>query len=647
MGQIKENRHSAYMPGLDGLRTLAVFAVVAYHLDVSWMQGGLLGVNLFFVLSGYLITNILMNQWADRGIIDLKDFWIRRARRLLPALFTMLAGVLLWLAFFAPERLAALKWEALAATFYTSNWYLIFHEVSYFESFGPASPLGHLWSLAIEEQFYLLWPIFVGLGLRCFKGKKGLIRGTVAIAVISAVAMALIYMPGQDPSRVYYGTDTRVFALLVGAVSAMIWPARKANSDLKGKRRIALEGIGGAGLLVLLLMMVKTNQYQPFLYQGGLLIFSMVTALVVMAIAHPASRIGKIFGWRPLRWLGESSYGIYLWHYPVIVLTSPVVRTGEANLLHIIWQVAVTLLLATVSRYLIEEPIRYGGWQFAPEGKKIPSSWRNSPALGLRIFVSLLLVFSVVFATVNDSIPTSAKDLTAYEEEAKQGQETDVKLPEEIEVKVPDKELEAEPSAEAGAEEQKPDGEGLAEKPKTHEAGDKNDLAFLADMASQIDGGDVTIISDSIIINATPLMEELLPGITIDGKISRQMHQAPEVIDGLKKSGKLKKTVILGLGTNGAFTEKQLVKVLDSLSDAEEIILVNIRVPRPWEAVVNETLAKTLEAYPDIRLVDWYTVSKGRDDYFKSDGVHLNESGVKAYAEMILEELSSSENQTQ
>lgn len=603
-----------YMPGLDGLRTLAVFAVVAYHLDASWMPGGLLGVNLFFVLSGYLITNILLNQWVDKGTIDLKEFWIRRARRLLPALFTMLAGVMLWLRFFAPERLAPLKWEALAATFYTSNWYLIFHEVSYFESFGPASPLGHLWSLAIEEQFYLLWPILVGLGLRHFKGRKGLIRGTVAIAVISAVAMALIYMPGQDPSRVYYGTDTRVFALLVGAVSAMVWPSRKANENLAGKRRIALDGMGFIGLLILLFMLVKTNQYQPFLYQGGLLIFSLVTALVVMAIAHPASRLGRIFGWRPLRWLGESSYGIYLWHYPVIVLTNPVVSTGEPNLLHIIWQMAVTLLLATVSRYLIEEPIRYGGWQFAPEGKKIPSSWRKSPALTLRVFVSLLLVFCVVFATISDnSMETSAKDLAAYEKGEKQNQ--DVPQP--------------------------------SEQEETNSGEEEVDAVPPEDVEHNIKGEDITIISDSIMINATPAMEALLPGITIDAKISRQMHQATDVIEALKRQGKLRKTVILGLGTNGSFTEKQLIKVLDCLADAEQIILINTRVPRPWESVVNDTLTKTLEAYPDIKLIDWYTASKGRNDYFKSDGVHLNETGVKAYTEVIMEALSSMENQEQ
>ncbi|MDA8227583.1 MAG: acyltransferase, partial [Desulfitobacterium hafniense] len=310
-----------YMPGLDGLRALAVFAVIAYHLNLTWVPGGLLGVSLFFVLSGYLITNILLKQWEQSGAIDLKDFWLRRARRLLPALFVMLAGVMSWVMLCAPERMAGLKQEALAAVFYTSNWYLIFHQVSYFESFGPPSPLGHLWSLAVEEQFYLFWPLLLGLGLRYLRQRKWIIGVTMAVALTSAAAMALIYIPGQDPSRVYYGTDTRAFALLVGAVLAMVWPSRKMNPDLSGKKRLALDVAGGLGLLVVLLMIGKTNQYQTSLYQGGLLLYSVAAAGLVAVLAHPASYLGRLFGWGPLRWLGECSYGIYLWHYPVIILT--------------------------------------------------------------------------------------------------------------------------------------------------------------------------------------------------------------------------------------------------------------------------------------------------------------------------------------
>ena len=257
-----------YMPGLDGLRALAVFAVIAYHLNLAWAPGGLLGVSLFFVLSGYLITNILLVQWERFGSIDLKGFWLRRARRLLPALFVMLAGVTSWIALSAPERLASLKQEVLAAAFYSSNWYLIFHNVSYFERFGPPSPLGHLWSLAVEEQFYLLWPFLLGLGLRSLPRRKWIIGGTVAVALASATVMALIYIPGLDPSRVYYGTDTRAFALLVGAVLAMVWPSGQITADLSGRKRLALDMAGSMGLLVVVFMIIKNQPISVFSLSG-------------------------------------------------------------------------------------------------------------------------------------------------------------------------------------------------------------------------------------------------------------------------------------------------------------------------------------------------------------------------------------------
>lgn len=406
-----QKKSIGYMPGLDGLRALAVFAVIAYHLNLTWMPGGLLGVSLFFVLSGYLITGILLKQWELSGGIDLKDFWLRRARRLLPAVFVMLAGVMSWVMLWAPERLAALKQEALAALFYTSNWYLIFHQVSYFESFGPPSPLGHLWSLAVEEQFYLFWPLLLVIGLRCCQQRKWIIGGTMAVALTSAAAMALIYIPGHDPSRVYYGTDTRAFALLVGAVLAMVWPSWKMNADLTGKKRLALDLAGSLGLLVILLMIGTTDQYQPSLYQGGLLLYSVAAAGLVAALAHPASYLGRIFGWGPLRWLGECSYGIYLWHYPVIILTNPVVNTEGLNLSRTLWQIGVSIILAALSRYLIEEPIRYGRRKYLRRRRSNLKWWQRPLAPITKISLSTLLMFLLLFVTLNGGMHISEKAL--------------------------------------------------------------------------------------------------------------------------------------------------------------------------------------------------------------------------------------------
>ena len=413
-----------YMPGLDGLRALAVFAVIAYHLNAAWAPGGLLGVSLFFVLSGYLITNILLKQRERSGRIDLKDFWLRRARRLLPALFVMLAGVVSWIEIFMPERMEALKQEIISAVCYTSNWYLILHQVSYFERFGPPSPLGHLWSLAVEEQFYLIWPLLLGFSLRYAPRRKWIIRGTVAAALASAAAMALIYIPGSDPSRVYYGTDTRAFGLLVGAVLAMVLPGGRIAADLSGKKSRILDAAGSMGLLIIIIMIGKTNQYQPFLYQGGLMLFSIATACVIAALTRTEGWLSRFFGWGPLRWLGECSYGIYLWHYPVIVLTSPTVNTEGPDLLRSLWQIGISIILAALSRYLIEEPIRYGRRRRLRNHAPVRPLWRRSLTYGGRISCSLLLIALVLFMTANNGTQISASDLASKELHRKVYQES-------------------------------------------------------------------------------------------------------------------------------------------------------------------------------------------------------------------------------
>ena len=680
----KRNDSTGYMPGLDGLRALAVFAVIAYHLDQAWAPGGLLGVGLFFVLSGYLITNILMKQWERTGTIDLKNFWIRRARRLLPALFVMLIGVILWATFFSSERLADLQQEALAAAFYTSNWYLVYHQVSYFESFGPPSPLGHLWSLAVEEQFYVFWPLLLGLGFRFLKQRKWIIGGTAVVALISAVAMALIYIPGLDPSRVYYGTDTRAFALLVGAVLAMVWPSGRMNKDLSGKARLALEATGAAGLLIIIIMIAETNQYQTSLYQGGLLLFSVAAACAVAALAHPGTGLGRLFGWKPLRWLGECSYGIYLWHYPVIVLTSPTINTEGPDLLLQIKQISLSVILAVLSRYLIEDPIRYGRGieipvltpmlhQFKERIRNGKTTVSRKPLLhSSKMFVSVLLICVVFLMAANGVNQTSAEDLTGdWTTDKTLSDSTSIKTEFALGSKIDrnssseknneDDIMAVEPAGDGTAAEESPvdrdseqevpeqiDSENKAEGEYYIETGNSSDAGGTTAGAGEselIKGDGVTAIGDSLLIGIEPYLKERMPGAVIDGKVGRQMHQAPEVISGLEKAGKLGKTVILELGSNGSFTEKQLKLTLDALNGAEHIIVMNTRVPKPWEAAVNDTLAKVTQSYSNVTLIDWYSASSGHNEYFYSDGVHLKQKGAEAYGNLILEALTATSEQ--
>jgi len=391
-----------YLPGLDGLRAIAVAAVVAYHLGYGWAQGGLLGVGVFFTLSGYLITDILVGQWAARGRIKLGDFWLRRARRLLPALFVMLAAVAIWVNVAARSFLPGFRGNVIASVFYVSNWWYIDQHASYYAQFAPPAPLDHLWSLAVEEQFYLIWPwvvlLLVWLAGRASRRRRQLAGGpggpaspaggapyltgrsrlalaavTLGLAAASAIWMAVRYQPGYDPTRVYEGTDTRAFGLLIGAAVAMVWPTRRpastaaASGGAASERTVPptarwlLDAAGVAGLVVIGLLVWRTNQYSAFMFRGGLELLSVATAATVAAAATPGSLVGRALGWSPLRWTGVRSYGIYLWHYPLIVLTAVPGTVGTpASLGRAVAVVAGTVVVAAVSWQVIEEPIRRG-----------------------------------------------------------------------------------------------------------------------------------------------------------------------------------------------------------------------------------------------------------------------------------------------
>jgi peptidoglycan/LPS O-acetylase OafA/YrhL len=404
-----------YLPGLDGLRALAVAAVVAYHLGYGWAQGGLLGVGVFFTLSGYLITDILAGQWAARGRIRLADFWLRRARRLLPALFVMLAVVTVWVNVFARSFLPGFRGNVIASVFYVSNWWYIDQHASYYARFAPPAPLDHLWSLAVEEQFYLIWPwvvlLLVWLATRAHKRRRSLADGpggpaasvssgpaasvsggpapavnggpyltrgsrlalavvTLVLATVSAFAMAILFHPGYDPTRVYEGTDTRAAGLLIGAALAFVWPTRRPKAGPHGAAvdrkvpaaaRWLLDVLGVAGLAVIGLLVWRTNEYSDFMFRGGLVLLSVATAATVAAVVTPGSLLGRALGYTPLRWIGVRSYGIYLWHYPIIVLTAAAGTAGmPVSPVRAVAIVAATLAVAAASWRFIEEPIRRG-----------------------------------------------------------------------------------------------------------------------------------------------------------------------------------------------------------------------------------------------------------------------------------------------
>lgn len=597
-----------YMPGLDGLRALSVLAVIAYHLNMKWAQGGLLGVGIFFVISGYLITDQIITEWNRHQRLSLVDFWIRRARRLLPAMIGMLLFVAIWLLFMDSSRLHALQGDFLSSLFYINNWWLIFHQVSYFESFGPPSPIGHLWSLAVEEQFYVMWPLLLVIGLKIAfrRGKLALL--ILAGAALSALAMALIYVPGTDPSRVYYGTDTRAFALLIGAALAVVWPSQKLNDRVSTPARNTLDIVGGIGIIALLVFIYQTVEYDDWLYRGGLLFLSLIAAAVLAVLAHPASRVGKMMGCKPLRWLGVRSYSLYIWHYPVIILTSPDVNTNETGVIRIILQLTASLILAAFSYRYIEEPFRRG---------RVHLHWKMSysPLRRRVLFVILTAILPAILIPSACSITQSKDGLPTQVVEAA-GSQKGSNQPENPSTAPNTNHPESQKPASAALDKARPE----IQKPVP------------LDIES---GKGITAIGDSVILDAKPFLAKMLPGITVDGKVGRQMRQAQDVIEQLKAQGKLGDRIIIELGTNGAFSKKQLRTLLQSLSDAKQVILVNTRVPRNWQDTVNATIAEVSNEFNNTAIVDWYSASEGKGEYFYRDGVHLNRDGAEYYASIL------------
>ncbi|WP_067849066.1 acyltransferase family protein [Alicyclobacillus mali (ex Roth et al. 2021)] len=619
--------HGRYMPGLDGLRALAVLAVIAYHVNWGGAPGGLLGVQVFFVLSGYLITDLLVSEWRDTGRIDFKQFWLRRARRLLPALVVMLVAVMIWVYLADRAQFVQFFQDAVASFFYVSNWWFIFHKVSYFQSFGRQTPLGHLWSLAVEEQFYLIWPLLLLFALKLLKRRGRILAFTGGLALASAVWMAVLYQPGMDPTRVYDGTDTRAFGLLIGAMLAFVWPSSAFNRPLAPRRRLLLDLVGLLSLLSILWMIWQTNEYEPFLYRGGLVILSIATAGLVACLAHPSTLLGRAFGSQPWRWIGVRSYGIYLWHFPIIALTTPLIDANDFSLIRAAWQVALAVVIAALSWRIVEEPIRRLGKRRRAESSAVRDvyrtrrvrSGRRRMMYGTGVVAGIAILFCAgmtAYPVVASLGKVHAKPVTA----AGSSQTPSARDAH---------------AAPGGGETRNgsPTGPHPTQASATPRTGAVRTIAD--PKPKKASGVGVTAIGDSVMIDVEADLEKLLPGIVCDGQVGRQMYQAPQVVQALKAKGELGHIVILELGTNGPFSKQQLVSLLQSLGPVQKIILVNTRVPRPWQNAVNQTLAQVAASYPHVVLVNWYQASAGHPEYFWPDGVHLNPTGAMVYAKLV------------
>ncbi|MCP1189949.1 acetyltransferase [Priestia flexa] len=582
-----------YVHGLDGLRALAVLFVFAYHYGFSWASGGFLGVSIFFVLSGYLITSILLKQYEEHQKLLLPSFFTSRIRRLFPAAFFMVVCVVAWTVLFKPSLLSTLQGDAIAGLLYVSNWWFIFQDVSYFDSFQSPSPIKNLWSLAIEEQFYIIWPLLLLIGLRFIKKKKTILIVISCGAIVSALLMGALYKPGMDPSRVYYGTDTRSFELLIGCCLAFVWPLyRLSSKNVPNTGKFILNVTGLTSLLLVFLCTSLLTEFAPSMYRGGMLLVSLNAAVLVATISHPSSITGKLLSFKPLRWVGTRSYGIYLWHYPIIILTTPATEFGQFNYVHISLQVIATCLIAEVSYRMIEQPIRKGGFktffrQALPTFKS-PATFRS------HLKAAVPIVFAMAFLLF-------ALGVTGILEPKK----TESKQPAAIHIKTA-----ANPVS------------------KDHHLKQK-ELPTNEPHYTQ-----VLSIGDSVMLNLADPLQETYPNIVIDGKVGRQLSEALNVTKKYTQYNEPSSAVIIQLGTNGYFTEEQLDELLKQFAKAD-VYLVNTRVPRQWETEVNEKLENAAKEYKNVVLVDWHTLGTKHPEYFTKDGVHLLPEGAEQLTKLI------------
>ena len=605
-----------YITGLDGIRAIAVIMVLAYHLKLALFKSGFLGVTVFFVLSGYLITGILISEVEEEGTIDLKNFWLRRIRRLVPAVMSMAVVIIFVSA--VVNRIIFTKGckDFLASVLGFNNWWQIFNKVSYFEAAGVPSPFTHCWSLAIETQFYLIYPLIL-LGIYKLaksrgegRAKRGLLFAgvTLLLALISVILMIVLFDPQQDASRVYYGTDTRAFSLLFGALLAILWDYRMVPRRLSASVNMVL---GSVSFVVLLVMTIAINGSSNFWYRGGQFVGTILTVLVIYTVSGRKTWLSRFLSNPVLKWIGDRSYSIYLWHYPIILLISKGIK---ASWWITLIEIVLSVVLAELSYRFIETPIRHGIigeylniLRSRPKSRQekkrqVQVARRSLKVMAGTFVLTVSLILCMIFVPKKNALDTLQK------REAK-AKET-VKMTEEQLAK---------------------------QKANGSESEDTICTANLTD-DEILEGLNLLLIGDSIAVDVTDDFYEMFPNSVSDTKIGRITSLGKQVLDSYIDEKKWEGEGVIFASLSNSPINGELEDIREKIGKDMPLFLTTVRIPHDtFEEESNSKIKKFVEENDHTYLIDWYAASEGHDEYFDADDTHLLSAGAKAYANCIKE----------
>ena len=574
----KSTRH---ISSIDGLRAIAVTAVVLYHLGISWIPGGFLGVDLFFVISGYVITRLILDSINQSSALDLRAFYAARIRRIYPGFLFMVISTIIFIGVWAPEAIKRFLSDLPYALSGTINWALVARNQDYFETIGRPPLLQHTWSLAVELQFYLIWPIILLTVLKYF-GKKNVARIALIIAIISGTILFLVSLQldqanSAKVSHIYFGTDTHSLGLFLGSALAVSWIPQNLSANITKRAQDVIDGIGVVGLLGLISTFLFIDESNASLYQIAFPLAAIFGCLVIISLVHPASRFAPIISTPPFRWIGQRSYGIYIWHWVIFQVTRPSVDlSGETWALYLA-RVLLVLALADISLRWVEIPFRQGQVQTWFRGMKYRSS-KERVRQQISVLVSIIAVLAVTTSISVSAINKSNQISQVINEELTDQEE------------------------------------------------------------SPVDLGSTTglwVTGDSVILGIRSKLENKEHISLVNARVGRQ---APELLAVMRvdQSSVPSSPVIFNLGNNNALSEQTVVEIFEVIKNQPQIIVVNTAVPRPWRDSNNAIISKVASNYANVKLVDWYQISKDRPELFAPDGVHLSPMGSDVYVDLVL-----------